>query len=119
MKNEPTNIISRIAWCRLQQQLQSVTREERAGWRAEEAGLMDALGFRDRTACMREEHRSHFMRYQCGLEDGKALLRFSILFSSGMTRKKGVDPIPLKTPAWVDGRPTQAFSQMHVGESRR
>ena len=31
MKYEPTHIISRIQWCRLQQQLQSVTRGERAG----------------------------------------------------------------------------------------
>ena len=38
MKYEPTNIISRIQWCRLQQQLHSVTQDERAGWRAEEAG---------------------------------------------------------------------------------
>ena len=42
MKYESTQIISRIQWCRLQQQLHSVTQEERAGWRAEEAGLVDA-----------------------------------------------------------------------------
>ena len=66
---------------------------------------------------MREEYQSQFIRYQCGLEDGRA--RLSTLLPCGMTRKKGVDPIPLKTPVWVDGRPTQAFSQMHVGESRR
>jgi hypothetical protein len=119
MKNESTNIISRIAWCRLQQQLRSVTREERAGWPAEEAGLMDALGFRDRTACMREEHRSHFMRYQCGLEDGKALLRLSILFSSGMTRTKGQGQARSMTVARVDRRPSQAPPPMHVGEFRR
>jgi len=47
MKYEPTNIISRIQWCRLQHQLHSFTREEREGWRAEEAGLVDALGCRD------------------------------------------------------------------------
>src|ERR1700682_2419528 len=89
MKYEPTNIIARIAWCRLQQQLPSVTREERSGWRAEEAGLVDALGGRDRIAFMREEHRSQFIRYQCGLEDGKALLRVRTLFPSGMTRMEG------------------------------
>ena len=50
MKYESNNIISRIEWCRLQQRLDSVTMDERAGWRAEEAGLMDALDRRDRTS---------------------------------------------------------------------
>ena len=78
MKCEPTQIISRIEWCRLQQQLHAGTREERAGWWAEEAGLEDALRGRDRTAIMREEHHAQFMRYQGGLADGKSLLRLSI-----------------------------------------
>jgi hypothetical protein len=119
MKYEPTNIISRIAWCRLQQQLHSITKDERAGWRAEEAGLVDALGCRDRIDFMREEHRSQFIRYQCGLEDGRALLRLSTLLPCGMTRMKGLGPTPLTTPAWVDRRPSQAPSRVHVGESRR
>src|SRR6267143_926384 len=101
MKYEPTNIISRIQWCRLQQQLHSVTQDERAGWRAEEAGLVDALGCRDRMAFMREEHRSQFTRYQCGLEDGKALLRLSTLFPSGMTHG-GAGPARSTTQARVD-----------------
>ena len=86
MKYEPTNIIARIAWCRLQQQLHTVTRDERAGWRAEEAGLVDALGCRDRIALMRKEHRSQFIRYKCGLEDGRALLRLSTLTPGGKRR---------------------------------
>jgi hypothetical protein len=118
MKYEPTNIISRIAWCRLQQQLPSVTREERAGWRAEEAGLVDALGNRDRRAFMREEHRSQFTRYQCGLEDGKVLLRFSTLFPSGVTRREGLGLARSTTQARVDRRPSQAPPPVHV-ESRR
>jgi hypothetical protein len=92
MKYAFTQIISRIEWCRLQQQLHSVTPDERAGWRAEEAGLVDALGCRDRIAFMRGEHRSHFTRYQCGLEDGQALLRLSASTSRGMTRMEGRDP---------------------------
>jgi hypothetical protein len=119
MKYEPINIISRIEWCRLQQHLHSITKEERAGWRAEEAGLVDALGCRDRIAFMREEHRSQFIRYQCGLEDGRALLRLSTLLPCGMTRMKRLGPTPLTTPAWVDRRPSQAPSRVHVGESRR
>ena len=79
MKFVPNEIISRIEWCRLQQQLPSVTREERAGWRAEEAGLVDALGCRDRIAFMRKEHKSQFTRYECGLADGQALLRLNTL----------------------------------------
>ena len=118
MKYKPSHIISRIAWCRLQQQLPSVTRDERAGWRAEEAGLVDALGCRDRIAFMREEHRSQFTRYQCGLEDGKALLRLSTLFSSGMTRMEGLGPARSTTPARVDRRLSQAPPPVHV-EARR
>jgi hypothetical protein len=108
MKYESTPIISRIEWCRLQQQLHSVTRDERAGWRAEEAGLVDALGCRDRIAFMRGEHRSQFTRYQCGLEDGQVLLRLSASTLSGITRMEGLGPAPLTTPARVDSRPSQA-----------
>jgi hypothetical protein len=118
MKYEPTNIISRIAWCRLQQHLHSITKDERAGWRAEEAGLVDALGGRDRIAFMREEHRSQFIRYQCGLEDGKALLRLSTLTPCGMTRMEGLGPARSTTPARVDRRPSQAPRPVHV-ESRQ
>jgi hypothetical protein len=106
MKYEPTQIISRIQWCRRQQQLPSVTREERAGWRAEEAGLVDALGCRDRIAFMREEHRSHFTRYQSGLVDGQALLRLSTTTPSDMTRMEGGSSSPLTTR--VNSRPSQA-----------
>ncbi|MEO5630448.1 MAG: hypothetical protein ABIQ24_11650 [Nitrospiraceae bacterium] len=118
MKYESNHIISRIEWCRLQQQFRSVTREERAGWRAEEAGLVDALGGRDRIAFMQEEHRSQFTRYQCGLEDGQALLRLSTLTPCGMTPMVGLGPAPLTTPARVDSRPLQARPPVYV-ESRR
>ena len=118
MKYEPPNIISRIEWCRLQQQLHSITKDERAGWRAEEAGLVDALGCRDRIAFMREEHRSQFIRYQCGLEDGRALLRLNALTPCGMSSMERVGPTPHTTPARVNRRPSQAPAPMHVGESR-
>ena len=118
MMCEPTNIISRIRWCRLQQRLPSVTQDERVGWRLEEAGLLDALGDRERTALMRKEYRSQFTRYQSGLEDGKALLRLSTLFPSDMTRMEGLGPVRSTTPARVDRRPSQAPPSVHV-ESRR
>ena len=98
MKYELTNIISRIAWCRLQQQLHTFTEDDRAGWRAEEAGLRDALAFRDR----REDHPSQFRRYQCGLEDGRALLRIDSLIPGGMSRTEGLRPEPSTTPTWVE-----------------
>ena len=115
---EPTNIISRIQWCRLQQQRPAVTQEARVGWRMEEAGLMDALGNRERTAFMREEYRSQFPRYQCGLEDGKALLRVSVVFASGMTPMEGLGSARSTTPARVDRRPSHAPPPVHA-ESRR
>ena len=121
MKYDPTNIISRIEWCRLQQQLHSITKDERAGWRAEEAGLVDALGCRDRIAFMREEYRSQFTRYQCGLEDGRALLRLSTSPPCGMTSmERSTQALPLTTTqAWVARGPSQAPAPVHVEESRR
>lgn len=106
MKYEPMNIISRIEWCRTQQRLHSVTRDERAGWRAEEAGLLDALSCKDRIASMREEHRSQFIRYRCGLEDGRALLRLSRPLLSDIRRVTGLGQTPPSAQVWVDRRPT-------------
>jgi len=119
MKYDPSNIIARIEWCRLQQQLHSITKDERAGWRAEEAGLVDALGCRDRIAFMREEHRSQFIRYQCGLEDGRALLRIIALAPCGMTPVEGVGPTPHTIQARVGRRPSQASAPVYVGEFGR
>ena len=118
MTYEPTNIISRIQWCRLQQQLHSITKDERAGWRAEEAGLVDALGCRDRVAFMKNEHASQFIRYQCGLDDGRALLCLSTPMPSGMTRMEG-GQVLLTTPAWAGRGPSWVPSRAHMKESRR
>jgi len=118
MKYDPTNIISRIQWCRLQQRLPSVTQDERVGWRLEEAGLSDALGNRERTAFMRKEYRSQFPRYQLGLEDGNALLRMSLVFASGMTHLEGLGSARSTTQARVDRPPSHAPPPVHA-ESRR
>ena len=104
MKYDSAQIMSRIEWCRLQQQHHSGTWDEHAGWRAEEAGLVDALGCRDRIAFMRE-HQPQFTRYQCGLEDGQVILRLSTSTSHGTTQTEGWSPAPLTTLAQVDGRP--------------
>ena len=119
MKYEPTDIISRIAWCRLQQQLHSVTQNERADWRAEEAGLVDSLFGRDRTDFMREVHRSQLMRYQCGLDDGRALLRLNTPTPWGATpHVEDMGSVPLMTSAQVDRRPSQAPPSVHVESCR-
>jgi hypothetical protein len=76
------------------------------------------LGCRDRIDFMRGEHRSQFTRYQCGLADGQALLRLSTSTPCGMTRMEGLGPVPLTTPARVNGRPSQAPRSMPVGFRR-
>jgi hypothetical protein len=115
---DPNNIISRIEWCRLQQQLQSVMREEREGWRAEETGLEDALFGRDRAAVARDEHRSQFTRYQRGFEDGQALLRFQQVNSRRHDTYGGVGSSPRTVPAQVDRRPFQTPSPTHMESGR-
>ena len=117
MMYDSTHIILRIKWCRLQQQLHSITKEERAGWRAEEAGLVDALGSRDRIAFMREEHKSQFTRYQCGLEDGQVLLHLPTSTPGGMTGIEGLGQATLTLPTYRLS--SQAPSPVHVGKSRR
>ena len=112
MKYEPMNIISRIEWCRILQRLHSFTSDERAGWQAEEAGLIDALNDRDRGVLMRKGHRAEFVRYQCGLEDGQALLRLSKLLPSHVSRVTGLDQTTPSTQAWRDGALSQSPSRM-------
>lgn len=73
LRHSPNTILSRMERCRLQRK-GSVTRDEEEGWYAEEAGLVDALLGRDRTATT---HPSLLERYRLGLEDGQALLRFA------------------------------------------
>ena len=104
---EPNNIISRIEWCRLEQQLPSATPEERESWQAEEAGLVDALFGRDRIAFIRAEHPSHLTRYQRGLEDGHALLCVQQFNSRGHDTYGGVGLSLLMLPAQVARRPVQ------------
>jgi hypothetical protein len=78
---------------------------------------MDALFGRNRTISMRENHRSQLTRYQCGLEDGIALLRFNTSTPWAMTGMEETSPISLATQSWMDGRPAQAPSPVPV-ESR-
>ncbi len=75
MNYTPTQIIARIQWCRLQQNLRSLTPEEHEGWRAKELGLVDALLGRERTEFTKDRCSLQFLRYQSGLHDGHTLLR--------------------------------------------
>jgi hypothetical protein len=118
MIREPNNISARIAWCRLQQQLPSVSPEESAGWRAEEAGLVDALFGRDRTAFMREEHRSQFLRYQCGLEDGHTLVCFQQFNSQWHDTYGRIGPGLFTATGQVDRSLSQTLPRVYI-ESRR
>ena len=104
---EPNNIISRIEWCRLQLQLPSVTREEREGWSAEEAGLVDALFGRDRTTFIRAEHPSQLPRYQRGFEDGQGLLSFQQVNVRWHDTYEGVWRSPLTALDQGTRRPVQ------------
>jgi len=72
---------------------------------------MGALLGGARTACMKGAHKSQFIRYQCGLEDGRVLLRFSTLFSSGMTHMKGLGSASSTTSARVDNVPHKPLRQ--------
>jgi hypothetical protein len=76
---------------------------------------MDALFGRNRTTSMRENHPSQSMRYQCGLEDGMALLRFSTSTSWAMSGIEDPGPISFATQNWVDSRSVQTPSPVPVG----
>lgn len=68
-----TRIKLRMAWCQ-SQSAQARTEPELEGWRAEEAGLRDAM--------LRQDHADHyrlsppeiFDRYVLGFQDGTAML---------------------------------------------
>ena len=73
-----TYIMSRIEWCR-RQRTQARTQDELEKWRAEEEGLRDAIFNRDHTNNYRYSPPDVFERYAMGLEDGRALVRFSLV----------------------------------------
>jgi len=82
-----------MQWCWLQRKV-AVTRDEEEGWYAEEAGLIDALLGRDRTATTLPTLRE---RYGLGLEDGQALMRFAPALQPGAVKSeimKEVGPVP-------------------------
>jgi hypothetical protein len=76
MEDSNTSVVARIEWCR-RQRIQACTDPELEGWRAEEAGLLDALLNRDHAKHYRYSPPGVFMRYAMGLEDGQALIRLA------------------------------------------
>ena len=74
MKYASNPVKVRIAWCR-RQSAEARTEPELDGWRAEEAGLQDALLKRDHANEYRLSPPEVFERYVMGLQDGTALMR--------------------------------------------
>lgn len=65
---------ARIEWC--QQQGRAATNvQEKQGWWAEEAGLVDALRGRPSPSSSPESFGEHLARYQLGLQEGLAIMR--------------------------------------------
>ena len=65
---------ARIEWC--QQQGRAATNvNDKQGWWAEEAGLVDALRGRPSPSSSPESFGEHFARYQLGLQEGSAIMR--------------------------------------------
>ena len=74
MKKDASKLIRlRMAWCR-RQSAQARTESELDGWRAEEAGLRDAILKQDQTDHYRLSGPEIFDRYVLGFRDGTALL---------------------------------------------
>ncbi|OQW59621.1 MAG: hypothetical protein BVN28_10625 [Nitrospira sp. ST-bin4] len=73
MRYLSTLIGSRLAWCRLQRK-RALTKDEAEKFRAEEAGLLDALHERTRNGLYGQDQRACRERYEIGLHDGQALM---------------------------------------------
>src|SRR5215831_5110282 len=76
MAHVSTSIEARMTRCR-RQRTQARTQAELDAWRAEEAGLRDALLERDHRHQYRDRPAAVFGRYAMGVEDGKALIRLA------------------------------------------
>ena len=74
MNGSSPDIRLRIEWCR-RMRSKAGTQDQLADWRAEEAGLLDALLGISRLEITRSCHPSRLERYRLGLEDGYTLAR--------------------------------------------
>lgn len=74
MAYETESFASRIEWCR-RQSTQARAPLERAGWRAEEEGLRDALLNKNHTYQYQQGPPGVFERYAMGLQYGREVLR--------------------------------------------
>lgn len=69
-----TYLKARIEWCRRQGKTADDVQEQR-GWRAEEAGLVDALRGRLSSSFSPDSFGEHLARYHLGLQEGSAIMR--------------------------------------------
>ena len=65
---------TRIEWCQ-QQGRTATTIEDKQGWWAEEAGLVDALRGKPSPSSSPESFGNQLGRYQLGLQEGLAIMR--------------------------------------------
>jgi len=90
LNNDAYSLIKlRMAWCR-RQSAQAHTEPELEGWRAEEAGLRDAILEQNHADHYRLSPPKIFDRYVLGFQDGTAMLalqppplRFARLSATG------------------------------------
>jgi len=87
----PSQLKARLDWCQQQRQ-RVVTCQEQEGWWAEEAGLLDAFLGRDQTDLAPVWYPSQFERYQLGLHEGQAIMRFFLCRSGGHEHYGGAGP---------------------------
>lgn len=74
MRKDASKLVRlRMAWCR-RRSTQARTESELEEWRAEEAGLRDAILKQDHTNHYRLSTPEIFDRYRLGFQDGTALL---------------------------------------------
>lgn len=97
MHNGYQLVFVRIAWCRRQSALAG-TECEGDGWRAEEAGLRDALLNRDHTDHYRLSLPEIFDRYVLGFQDGTVMLR-----AAQVVRRDRADTMPTVQPPFGIG----------------
>lgn len=97
MEPLPSQLGARLDLCQRQRQ-RADTREEQEEWWAEEAGLRDAWLRKDRTEFVRKSHPNVLARYEFGLLDGQALMRFlqcdTVKVSSQNSNHGGAEPSP-------------------------
>ena len=119
MEPLPSQLGARLNLCQRQRQ-RADTREEQEEWWAEEAGLRDAWLRRDRTEFVRNSHPSVLERYELGLLDRQALMRFlqrdTLEVSTLKSNHGGAEPSPSsRQRPWVTAVPQKPLHHYSSG----